>query len=66
MKNPHPDSPLHRRFAAAALMFGNLVAGCSVRTRANYGIGFTGMAFGALAIDDGDLNARFHQGEKLR
>jgi DHA1 family inner membrane transport protein len=30
MKNPHPDSPLHRRFAPTALMFGNLVTGCSV------------------------------------
>ncbi len=30
MKNPDPDSPLHRRFAPTALMFGNLVTGCSV------------------------------------
>ena len=30
MKNPPPDSPLHRRFAPTALMFGNLVTGCSV------------------------------------
>jgi MFS transporter, DHA1 family, inner membrane transport protein len=30
MKNPSPDSPLHRRFAPTALMFGNLVTGCSV------------------------------------
>ncbi len=30
MKNPLPDNPLHRRFAPTALMFGNLVTGCSV------------------------------------
>ncbi|THD50874.1 MAG: MFS transporter [Bradyrhizobium sp.] len=30
MKNPDSDSPLHRRFARTALMFGNLVTGCSV------------------------------------
>jgi predicted MFS family arabinose efflux permease len=30
MKNPDPDIPLHRRFAPTALMFGNLVTGCSV------------------------------------
>jgi DHA1 family inner membrane transport protein len=30
MKNPLPDSPQHRRFAPTALMFGNLVTGCSV------------------------------------
>ena len=30
MKNPLSDSPLHRRFAPTALMFGNLVTGCSV------------------------------------
>ena len=30
MKNLPPDSPLHRRFAPTALMFGNLVTGCSV------------------------------------
>jgi DHA1 family inner membrane transport protein len=30
MKNPDSDSPLHRRFAPTALMFGNLVTGCSV------------------------------------
>lgn len=30
MKNPLPDGPLHRRFAPTALMFGNLVTGCSV------------------------------------
>jgi MFS transporter, DHA1 family, inner membrane transport protein len=30
MKNPPPDIPVHRRFAPTALMFGNLVTGCSV------------------------------------
>jgi MFS transporter, DHA1 family, inner membrane transport protein len=30
MKNPPSDSPIHRRFAPTALMFGNLVTGCSV------------------------------------
>ncbi|HZE53904.1 MAG TPA: MFS transporter [Bradyrhizobium sp.] len=30
MKNPPSDSPVHRRFAPTALMFGNLVTGCSV------------------------------------
>src|SRR5271168_1015856 len=30
MKNPSPDQPVHRRFAPTALMFGNLVTGCSV------------------------------------
>jgi len=30
MKNPLPDIPVHRRFAPTALMFGNLVTGCSV------------------------------------
>ena len=30
MKNPSAESPLHRRFAPTALMFGNLVTGCSV------------------------------------
>ena len=30
MKNTQPDRPLHRRFAPTALMFGNLVTGCSV------------------------------------
>jgi len=30
MKTPPSDSPVHRRFAPTALMFGNLVTGCSV------------------------------------
>src|ERR1700720_4776261 len=30
MKNPPSDSPIHRRFAPSALMFGNIVTGCSV------------------------------------
>ena len=30
MKNPPSDRPVHRRFAPTALMFGNLVTGCSV------------------------------------
>jgi predicted MFS family arabinose efflux permease len=30
MQNPPSDSPIHRRFAPTALMFGNLVTGCSV------------------------------------
>ena len=30
MKNPPSDLPVHRRFAPTALMFGNLVTGCSV------------------------------------
>jgi len=30
MKNPTSDSPIHRRLAPTALMFGNLVTGCSV------------------------------------
>ena len=30
MKNPPADSPVHRRFAPTALMFGNVVTGCSV------------------------------------
>jgi DHA1 family inner membrane transport protein len=30
MKNPPPGSPVHRRFAPTALMFGNLITGCSV------------------------------------
>lgn len=30
MKNPPSDSPIHRRFAPTALMFGNLITGCSV------------------------------------
>ena len=30
MKNPSADSPLHRRLAPTALMFGNLVTGCTV------------------------------------
>jgi DHA1 family inner membrane transport protein len=30
MKNPPSDGPVHRRFAPTALMFGNLVTGCSV------------------------------------
>jgi DHA1 family inner membrane transport protein len=30
MKNPSPDMPVHRHFAPTALMFGNLVTGCSV------------------------------------
>ncbi|MGB9115438.1 MFS transporter [Bradyrhizobium sp.] len=30
MKNPPSDSPVHRRYAPTALMFGNLVTGCSV------------------------------------
>ena len=30
MKNPPADRPVHRRFAPTALMFGNLVTGCSV------------------------------------
>jgi DHA1 family inner membrane transport protein len=30
MKSPPSDSPVHRRFAPTALMFGNLVTGCSV------------------------------------
>ncbi len=30
MKNPTSDSPTHRHFAPTALMFGNLVTGCSV------------------------------------
>jgi DHA1 family inner membrane transport protein len=30
MKNPPSGSPVHRRFAPTALMFGNLVTGCSV------------------------------------
>jgi predicted MFS family arabinose efflux permease len=30
MKPPPSDSPVHRRFAPTALMFGNLVTGCSV------------------------------------
>jgi predicted MFS family arabinose efflux permease len=30
MKNPPADTPIHRRFAPTALMFGNLVTGCSV------------------------------------
>jgi MFS transporter, DHA1 family, inner membrane transport protein len=30
MKSPSPDRPVHRRFAPTALMFGNLVTGCSV------------------------------------
>jgi MFS transporter, DHA1 family, inner membrane transport protein len=30
MKNLPSDSPVHRRFAPTALMFGNLVTGCSV------------------------------------
>jgi DHA1 family inner membrane transport protein len=30
MKNPSPDVPVHRHFAPTALMFGNLVTGCSV------------------------------------
>jgi DHA1 family inner membrane transport protein len=30
MKNPLPDIAIHRRFAPTALMFGNLVTGCSV------------------------------------
>jgi predicted MFS family arabinose efflux permease len=30
MKNPPSDAPVHRRFAPTALMFGNIVTGCSV------------------------------------
>jgi DHA1 family inner membrane transport protein len=30
MKNPPSDAPVHRRFAPSALMFGNIVTGCSV------------------------------------
>ncbi|MGA9087856.1 MAG: MFS transporter [Bradyrhizobium sp.] len=30
MKNPPAGSPVHRRFAPTALMFGNVVTGCSV------------------------------------
>src|ERR1700676_1211563 len=30
MKMPPSDRPVHRRFAPTALMFGNLVTGCSV------------------------------------
>jgi MFS transporter, DHA1 family, inner membrane transport protein len=30
MKNPPSGSPVHRRFAPTALMFGNLITGCSV------------------------------------
>jgi MFS transporter, DHA1 family, inner membrane transport protein len=30
MKKPSEDSHLHRRFAPTALMFGNIVTGCSV------------------------------------
>jgi len=30
MKNPPSDAPVHRRFAPSALMFGNIVIGCSV------------------------------------
>jgi MFS transporter, DHA1 family, inner membrane transport protein len=30
MKNPPPDIAVHRRFAPTALMFGNVVTGCSV------------------------------------
>jgi MFS transporter, DHA1 family, inner membrane transport protein len=30
MKNPSPDIAVHRRFAPTALMFGNVVTGCSV------------------------------------
>ena len=30
MKKPPPDIPVHRRFAPTALMFGNIVTGCSI------------------------------------
>ncbi|MGC1662429.1 MAG: MFS transporter, partial [Bradyrhizobium sp.] len=30
MQKPPSDSPVHRRFAPTALMFGNLVTGCSI------------------------------------
>jgi DHA1 family inner membrane transport protein len=30
MKKPPSDNPVHRRFAPTALMFGNLVTGCSI------------------------------------
>jgi predicted MFS family arabinose efflux permease len=30
MKKPPPDNPVHRRFAPTALMFGNIVTGCSI------------------------------------
>jgi len=30
MKKPPSDSPVHRRFAPSALMFGNVVTGCSI------------------------------------
>ena len=30
MKKPPADAPVHRRFAPTALMFGNVITGCSV------------------------------------
>src|SRR5271163_3155453 len=49
MKSLSPDSPVHRRFAPTALMFGNLVTGCSILAPA-----------GMLIELSSDLNVSVH------